>query len=46
MHNVCVPASGEEVCALVPEPGHGLVADPRHAAVQQRGLAQDSSHVA
>ena len=46
MRNVVVPAGCEEVRALVAEPGHGLVADPRHAAVQQRGLAQDSSHVA
>ena len=46
MQNVVVPAGGEEVRALVAEPGHGLVADPCHAAVEQRRLAQDRSHVA
>ena len=39
------PARSKEVRVLVPDPGHGLVAHPGHAAVEDGGLAQDGRHV-
>ena len=29
----------------MPDPGHGLVAHPGHAAVEDGGLAEDGRHV-
>ena len=39
------PARRQEVSVLMADPGHGLVAHPGHAAVEDGGLAEDGRHV-